>query len=88
MVRNIIEVIYSMEKLNENLNNGIVPPELDLSQGFGTRVNIDTGTRLFAIAFTDPMVSMRNVIPKRLRVSLDLTKWYAIWLKQKQIMIH
>jgi hypothetical protein len=30
-----------MEKLNEDLNNGIVPPELDFSNGFATGSNIE-----------------------------------------------
>jgi hypothetical protein len=41
MLRNIIEVVYSMEKINQDLGNGIVPPELDFSNGFGFGSNID-----------------------------------------------
>lgn len=36
-----------MEKINEDLNNGIVPPELDFSNGFGTGTTIDWNKVLY-----------------------------------------
>jgi hypothetical protein len=65
-----------MEKLNEGLNNGIVPPELDVSNGFGSGTTLDWN-KVLSIVFTVPMSSMRNVMLKRLQVFLDLTKWFA-----------